>query len=132
MVENNGNKKTQNVIVRFKSHSSRYACLMKKKEMKCKKIAPNLTRKRSKLLFDTTNIIKDKLLTQIEFAFANINGDLHVRLAEPIEGSKVHPFSSLKQLDDFLLDHNVISESLCSTVAREIMVLLSVLIAQFY
>ena len=111
LVKNNGNKKTQNVIVRFKSHNSRYVCLMKKKEMKYKKIAPNLTRKRSKLLFDTSTIIKDKLLTQIEFAFANIHGDLHVRLAEPIKGSKVHPFNSMKQLDDFLLDNNVISES---------------------
>ena len=111
MIKNSGNKKSQNVIVRFKTHNSRYACLLKKKELKSNKIAPNLTRMRGKLLFDASKIIKDKMLTQIEFAFANIHGDLHVRLAEPIEGSKVHPFNSLKHLDDFLLEHNVISES---------------------
>ena len=111
MIKNNGIKKAQNVIVRFKTHTSRYACLSKKKELKSNKIAPNLTRKRGKMLFDASKIIKDKMLTQIDFVFANIHGDLHVRLAEPIEGSKVHPFNSLKHLDDFLLEHNVISES---------------------
>lgn len=111
IIKQNGGIKTQNVIVRFKSHSSRYACLLKKRDLKSNKIAPNLTRKRGQLLFNTTKIIKDKMLSQIEFVFANIHGDLQVRLAEPIEGTKVHPFDSLKQLDDFLLTHNVISES---------------------
>ena len=112
MVKKSGNNKKQNIIVRFKSHSSRYACLLKKKSLKSNKIAPNLTRKRGKMLFDANKVIKDKeLSSSIQFCFANIHGDLQVRLAEPIDGTKVHPFDSLKQLDEFLLEHHVITEA---------------------
>ena len=49
-IKNQRGKRTQNIIVRFKSHSSRYACLIKKKQKKYKKISPNLTRNRGKIL----------------------------------------------------------------------------------
>ena len=110
-IKKTNNKQKQNIIVRFKSHSSRYACLLKKKSIKSNKIAPNLTRRRGKMLFDANKIIKDKQLSaSIEFCFANIHGDLQVRLAEPVNGTKVHAFDSLKGLDDFLLEHHIIPE----------------------
>ena len=110
-IKKSGHKQTQNIIVKFKSHESRYECLRQKKVTKSKKIAPNLTRNRGKLLHEVSSIIKDNKIDAIEFAFANIHGDLQIRLAEPVEGSKVHPFESLKELDDFLLGNNVIPES---------------------
>ena len=58
-IKKNGDKKTQNIIVRFKSHSSRYECLKNKKRSKTIKLAPNLTKKRGKMLYDATKILDD-------------------------------------------------------------------------
>lgn len=108
-------KRKQNIIVRFKSHASRYACLIKKKQLKSNKISPNLTRNRGKILHKASEIINEKKPSAIEFAFANIHGDLQIRLAEPCDGKKVHPFNSLNELDTFLLDNNLISNAIFDT-----------------
>lgn len=109
-VKNNKGKKQQNIIVRFKSHCSRYACMEKKKRSNTK-LAPNLTHRRGKLLYDASQIIKDNEITAIEFVFANINGDLQVRLAEPLDGKSVYPFKNFDELDDLLLSNRLIQQS---------------------
>ena len=69
------------------------------------------------MLFDANKIIKDEeLSSSIEFCFANIYGDLQVRLTEPVNGTGsckwfMHAFDSLKRLDDFLLEHRIIPEA---------------------
>ena len=104
-------KQTQNIIIRFKSHRSRYECLGKKKSAKSGKISPNLTKRCGKILYDASKTIKDNDIKSVEFVFANHHGDLQVRLANPYEGKQVYPLQSLKELDDFLLERNLISES---------------------
>ena len=45
-------KKSQDIIVRFKTHKSRYDVYQDKKKARNVKIAPNLTKRRGKLLYD--------------------------------------------------------------------------------
>ena len=97
--------------MRFKTHSSRYACLEKRKMAKKIKIAPNLTHRRGKMLFDASKIIEEKDVKSINFVFANLHGDLQVRLTEPLEGKHVHPFKDLQELDDLLLNNGLIPQS---------------------
>lgn len=110
-VKKYNDSKKQNIIIRFKSHKSRYSCLEKKKNAKSGTLSPNLTKKRGKILYDASNIIKEKKIDSIAFVFANYHGDLQVRLAAPYENKQVFPFNSLKELDDFLLERHLISES---------------------
>ena len=104
-------KKKQNIIVRFKSHTSRYACLEKKKHSKSIKIAPNLTQRRGKMLYDASKIIEEKDIASVNFVFANNHGDLHVRLSEPLDGKSVFAFKNLEELDNLLLSNRLISQS---------------------
>ena len=101
-IKKNGDKKTQNIIVRFKSYSSRYEWLKNKKRSKTIKLAPNLTKKRGKMLYDATKILDDNTISAIDFVFANIHGDLQVRLAEPLDNTYVFPFNSIEDLDDLI------------------------------
>ena len=108
-------KRQQNIIVKFKSHASRYACLIKKKQLKCKNIAPNLSKNRGKILHKASELINEKKPSTVKFVFANIHGDLQIRLAEPCNGKMVHPFNSLKELDNFLLENNLIISPIFDT-----------------
>ena len=101
-----GGKKTQDVIVRFKSHSARYKVYKERNKSKSVKIRPNLTRRRGDLLYRASNLVDD--LDQIDFVFANIHGDLTLRLKDPDEDEKqLFSFSSMSQLKETLKEHNI-------------------------
>ena len=55
--EKNG-KKHQNVIIRFRSHKTRYNVFREKKKLKHVKISPNLTKKRGKLLHEALEFVE--------------------------------------------------------------------------
>ena len=92
-------KKHQDVIVRFKSHSSRYKVFNKRKSLKNIRISPNLTQTRSKMLAEAVELIKEKIYRDDwGFVFANQHGDLLIRLQEKFNGKHYFPFNSLETL----------------------------------
>ena len=89
---------TQSTIVRFKSHSFREkACVNRKK---CTdrniKIKLSLTRRRRKTLTYAYKI-SDKL-HNVNFIYADIHGNLKLRLNEPINNKIVYPFRDKQEL----------------------------------
>ena len=97
--EKNG-KKNQDVIVRFKSHSARYTVFNARKKTNNHNIRPNLTPFRSKLLHEATEITSN--VNEVNFAFADIHGDLKIRLVNAIEGRFVFSFSTIEELKNLL------------------------------
>ena len=95
--EQNG-KKHQDIIVRFKSHSARYKLYSKRKTLKNVKVSPNLTKKRSKLLYDAVELTKNIENDDWGFVYANIHGDLLLRLQEKYQGKHYYSFDSLESL----------------------------------
>ena len=110
IIKEKDGKKMQNVIVRFKSHFARYAVYNERKKAKNIKISTNLTKRRGKLLFDVSNAVKE--VGNVQFCFANINGDLKIRLVEPYNGKQVFSFNSLNELNSLLLKMGLIEESI--------------------
>ena len=91
-------KNVQDVIVRFKSHSSRYEVFNKRKAAKNIRIAPNLTKARSKLLHDAVTLADTIEKNDWGFVFANMHGDTLVRLNDKYKGKHYHPFDSIESL----------------------------------
>ena len=87
-------KKTQDIIIKFKSHAARYSVYNERKKVRNIKIAPNLTKHRGNLLFDAAQAMKDS--PKVNFVFADAHGDLQIRLNEPHKGSHVFSFYSLE------------------------------------
>ena len=100
ILEKNG-KKNQNIIVRFKSHFARYSILKEKKKAKNVRLSANLTKRRGTLLFNASNAVKN--IEGVHFCFANVHGDLSVRLNEPYDSKQVFTFNSMPQLSDFII-----------------------------
>ena len=50
-------KKQQNIIVRFKTHFSRYAVYNERKKAKSVKIVPNLNQRRRSLLYEASKLV---------------------------------------------------------------------------
>ena len=107
--EGNGGKKTQDIIVRFKSHHSRYSVINKRKDAKSVKIRPHLTKNRSDVLFEAIDFVKD--IEKIDFWFANVHGDLIVRLKEAINGRQLFTFDSMKSLKTLLKKKGCIDDT---------------------
>ena len=101
-VKTSNGKKSQNVIIKFKSHATRYAVLQQKKKAKNFKLCPNLTRKRGKLWYDATQIVDS--IPGIDFVFADIHGDMKMRLKnERDDGKIVFQFETLNELNDLIV-----------------------------
>lgn len=91
------NKKFQNIVVRFTSHRARYQVYRKKTELKNNvKFNPHLTKKRGKLLHETIELAAK--LDCIDFAYANIHGDVCVRLTAAVDGTESISLQSTSQL----------------------------------
>ena len=97
--ERNG-KKTQDIIIRFKSHRARYEVYEKRKSSNNIKIKPNLTKKRQILRYDATQLVENN--EKVEFVYADIHGDIKVRLVNLHKGKYVHNFNSIEELEDLL------------------------------
>ena len=102
--EKNG-KQNQDIIIRFRSHLSRYDVYNNRKHAKNCKVRPNLTPQRNDLLYDAATLVEN--IDGVEFAFANAHGDINVRLTESLPNGKQHfAFSSLSELKQRLLENN--------------------------
>ena len=90
--------KRQDVIVRFKSHATRYNVYRKRKELKTKtlRITPSLTKSRRKLL--STARAEFESHEDVNFIFVNEHGDTKVRFHEKFKGKYVYDFSSIEEL----------------------------------
>ena len=106
--ENNG-KKTQDIIVRFKSHHSRYTVINKRKDAKSVKIRPNLTKNRNNLLFEANEFVEN--IEQVDFCFANVHGDINVRMKEELNGRQVFSFDSMDSLKSLLVKKRIIEDA---------------------
>ena len=99
-------KTYQNVIVRFRSHRSRYAAYKERQKLKGGvKMSPNLTKHRLQVLHESSQLVNDA--GGIDFTFANINGDLCVRLTDAHNGRNVFTFSSIENLRTILADKGI-------------------------
>ena len=92
----------QDVIVRFKSHSTRYNVYLKRKDVKTKtiRITPSLTSKRRKLLLQTQEQYRNH--PDVNFIYVNIHGDVKVRFHNKFRGHFVHDVYSMEQLNELM------------------------------
>ena len=97
--ERNG-KKTRDIIIRFKSHRARYEVYEKRKSSNNIKIKPNLTKKRQTLRYDATQLVENN--DKVDFAYADIHGDIKVRLVNLHKGKYAHNINSIEELEDLL------------------------------
>ena len=98
---NDGGKKTQDIIVRFKTHEARYKVYDERKKSKSTKIRPNLTRRRGQLLHQASKLVED--VDQVHFVFANDHGDLKLRLKNKTADDKQYfDFKSMEDLKETL------------------------------
>ena len=89
---------TQSTIVRFRSHSFREKAYVNRKKCTNRNIKINLslTRKRRKTLIYVYKI-SDKL-PNVNFFYAEIHGNLKLRLNKPINNKIVYPFRDKQEL----------------------------------
>ena len=93
-------KKMQDIIIKFKSHAARYAVFNERKKAKNIKIAPNLNKRRGKLLYDAGQLTVNA--SNVNFVFADAHGDLKVRFHETHKGRYDFSFNSLEELNNLL------------------------------
>ena len=100
-------KTFQNVIVRFRSHRSRYAVYKERKKLKNGvKMSPNLTKNRLQILHESSQLVQDT--EGVDFTFANINGDLCVRLTNAHNDRNVWTFTSIQNLRTVLANKGIV------------------------
>lgn len=100
------NKKTQDIIVRFKSHAARYKVYDERKKSKSTKIRPNLTKQRGQLLYIASKFVEE--LDPVHFVFANEHGDLKLRLKEKTDDERQYfEFKSMEELKEVLRGLNI-------------------------
>ena len=95
-------KKQQNIIIRFKSHSSRYSVFNERKKAKHVKMGPNLTKRRGKLLYDAISMVEE--LGNVDFVFCDAHGDLKLRIKEPYNNKHFFTFETLDDLSKLLTE----------------------------
>ena len=97
----NRGKTTQDIVVKFKTHSARYDVYDKRKESKNLKIRPNLSKYRGDLLYRASKMIEQS--DPVHFVIANAHGDLKLRLKEKADGKEqYHDFNSISELKSIL------------------------------
>ena len=99
-VRNKDGKKTQDIIVRFRSHAVRYEVFGQRKKAKSTKIRPNLTKKRGDILYRASKLVEN--VDGVHFVFANEHGDLVLRLTEKIDEKQYFDFKTMDELKEIL------------------------------
>ena len=95
------NKGKQSTIIRFRTHAFRAAVYQKRKTMSNKKLKVklSLTKKRTKTLTHAYKMVES--IQQVKFVFADINGNLKLRLNQPVEHNKyTYTFDTIDDLED--------------------------------
>ena len=94
-------------MVRFTSHRARYEVYRKKTDLtNGLKFNPQLTKRRGKLLSDAIQIAEK--VDEIDFAYANIHGDICVRFKEAVNGTESFSFTSKERLLQKLKDLDIV------------------------
>ena len=90
----------QSTIIRFKSHSFREKVYSKRKSRTNKKLKLklSLTKRRTKLINYAHQVTST--IEEVNFVFADTNGNLKLRLKEPIGNKYVYSFKSKEDLLD--------------------------------
>ena len=92
---------TQNTIIKFKSHSFKETIYFKRKAFKQRdvKIKPSLTKHQIELLKNTNTLITDNPGTNFLFTYANVHGNLKIRLKDARNGHEVVRFDGEKDFN---------------------------------
>ena len=69
------------------------------------KISPNLPKRRSTLLYEASKRLED--VEKVNFTFADIHGDLVIRLQEEYKGKFLFTFNSMDDLDELLREMGI-------------------------
>ena len=93
-------KSNQDIIVRFRSHQTRYEVYKQRKKASKIKIRPNLTKRRSDTLYKAQSLAEKT--DGVEFVYANTHGDLSVKLSQAINEKTDFGFSTMTELKSFL------------------------------
>lgn len=93
----------QEVIIRFRSHTAKETFYRNRKKIQNVKVQPSLTPENKSLLEEARNVVEEEIHKESfrnppEFVYANIHGNLEVKMREPTRGSMFHRFSSLVNL----------------------------------
>ena len=95
------NRGKQSTIIRFRTHAFRAAVYQKRKTITNNKLKVklSLTKKRIKTLTQAYKMVESN--QQVKFVFADINGNLKLRLIQPIEHNKyTYTFDTIVDLED--------------------------------
>ena len=95
------NRGKQSTIIRFRTHAFRAAVYQKRKTITNNKLKVklSLTKKRTKTLTQAYKMVESN--QQVKFVFADINGNLKLRLNQPIEHNKyTYMFDTIVDLED--------------------------------
>ena len=94
--------RTQNTIIKFKSHSFKEKIYFKIKAIKQRdvKIKLSLTKHWIELLKDANTLITDNPWTNFLFAYADVHGNLKIRLKDVRNGREVVRFANEKDLSN--------------------------------
>ena len=95
------NRGKQSTIIRFRTHTFRAAVYQKRKTITNNKLKVklSLTKKRTKTLTQAYKMVESN--QQVKFVFADINGNLKLRLNQPIEHNKyTYMFDTIVDLED--------------------------------
>ena len=102
---NNG--KDQEILIRFKSHSAKEAFYRARKTLpparRGVKIRPSLSENQKKLLKEAETLVEEYKLNDenrnpVAFVFANIHGEVQVKLKKKFRGNDLITFRSIKDL----------------------------------
>ena len=101
---------TQNIIVRFTSHTAKENFFLRRKQIKRRgvKIQPSLAPGRRELLEEATEFIKEfethdyDVRNKPHFVFADTHGNLKLKMTMPVNGRMFFNFSSIVELSKLI------------------------------
>ena len=100
----------QDLIVKFKTHSAKEAFYKSRKSITSREVwvKPSLSSHNTSLLKEAKDFIKPFIgntrtyENPPEFVFANVHGDLQVKMAKETDGSMFHSFNSMQKLFEII------------------------------
>ena len=90
----------QDIVIRFKSHTTRYKVYNERKMARNVKIRPDLTKGNKVMLYEAQQITGS--LENVNFVYANAHGNISLRLHRPHNNRYVFPFSTIEDLNKLL------------------------------
>ena len=102
--------KAQDIIIRFKSHTAKEVFYLNRKQIKKRgvKVRPSLAPARRELLEEAINVLKDyetgdyQLSNMPHFVYANVHGNLKLKMSHAVKGRMFFDFKSLVELNNLI------------------------------